>query len=259
ASDYSATVNWGDGTTTVQAVTASGSTFVVPAAHQYSEDGFYPVSVVISDHGATLTLNGIWTVADAPVAGQASAVNASEGSAFAGQVASFTDGNPSSTKADFAATINWGDGHNSIGTVNGSAGHFTVSGTNTYGEEGSPTITVRVTDAGGNSTVITGPATVVDAPLHAGTFSLKAGSNSSTAVMSLAFTDSDPSGLTSDYTVLVNWGDGTTSTGTVSSVTGGFLAGGSHTYKAKGTYAVAVTVTDGGGASTSASGTFVRK
>src|SRR5262249_55871265 len=59
----------------------------------------------------------------------AATVTATEGAAFTGPVASFTDLDPAGTAADFTATITWGDGHDSSGTVAAnSAGGFTVSG-----------------------------------------------------------------------------------------------------------------------------------
>jgi PKD repeat protein len=54
----------------------------------------------------------------------------------------------------------------------------------------------------------------------------------------------------------INWGDGTTSTGTiVSNGRGGFLVDGTHTYAVAGKYSVGVTVTRSGGQSTSSKGT----
>jgi hypothetical protein len=64
------------------------------------------------------------------------------------------------------------------------------------------------------------------------------------------FADTDPSGTLSDYSATVDWGDGTRTTGQIAAgPTGTFTVSGSHTFKTAGTYAVAVTVTDIGGAS----------
>ena len=51
-------------------------------------------------------------------------------------------------------------------------------------------------------------------------------------------------GIASDYTATINWGDrNTTSLGTISANTHGFVVTGTHTYKKKGNYPVVVTIT----------------
>ena len=80
-------------------------------------------------------------------------------------VATFTDANPSATAGDFTATINWGDGNTSTGTVTEKNGVFSVAGSNTYAEDGQDTITVTITDEGGSTTTATSTATVADAAL----------------------------------------------------------------------------------------------
>jgi hypothetical protein len=55
-------------------------------------------------------------------------VSAVAGTAFNGPVATFTDANPDGTVSQFAATINWGDGASTAGTVSAGSGEFVVSG-----------------------------------------------------------------------------------------------------------------------------------
>ncbi len=72
-----------------------------------------------------------------------------EGTAFSGAVATFTDGTGSNcSNPPFTVTINWGDGTTTTGTLSGtnSTSGCTVSGTHTYAEEGMYTITVSVTN-----------------------------------------------------------------------------------------------------------------
>ena len=70
-SDFSGTINWGDGHTTPfasHAVTGSGGSYTVGGSHQYAEDGTYSVIIVINDQGgSTTTDTGSATVADAPL------------------------------------------------------------------------------------------------------------------------------------------------------------------------------------------------
>jgi len=58
----------------------------------------------------------------------------------------FFDGNPAGTDSDFSATIDWGDGSTSAGTVAADQGGFTVSGTHDYAAFDSYTVRVAVTD-----------------------------------------------------------------------------------------------------------------
>jgi hypothetical protein len=78
------------------------------------------------------------------------AVNATVGVPFTGVVATFSDSDPSGNAKDFTATINWGDGHFSNGTITAnSSGGFDVSGTNTYSVPITRPINVDIADFGG--------------------------------------------------------------------------------------------------------------
>ena len=59
--------------------------------------------------------------------------------------ATFTDTDSGDTASSFTATINWGDGVTTAGTVEGSGGAFTVDGGHRYADEGSDTATVTLT------------------------------------------------------------------------------------------------------------------
>ena len=54
--------------------------------------------------------------------------------------------------ADYSASINWGDGNTSAGTItfDSGTGIFTVSGSNTYAEEGGYSITATEKVLGAN-------------------------------------------------------------------------------------------------------------
>jgi hypothetical protein len=70
---------------------------------------------------------------------------------FSGTVASFTDANTGGSTADFTATIEWGDGSSSTGTVSGSAGSYSVSGSHTYASTGPFEVIVKIVDDGGST------------------------------------------------------------------------------------------------------------
>ncbi len=61
ASAYSATINWGDGTTSAGAVAGGNGSFTVSGSHPYAAVGTYPVAVTITSAGTNL---GSSTVTD---------------------------------------------------------------------------------------------------------------------------------------------------------------------------------------------------
>ena len=69
-----------------------------------------------------------------------------------------------------SATITWGDGRSTAGTVTVAAdGSYSVTGSHTYAEEGSFPLTVAVSASGGLSATGTASAAVADAALAANT------------------------------------------------------------------------------------------
>ena len=112
---------------------------------------------------------------DAQITGKSETVTATEGTSFNGKVATFSDPDMGALEGEYSASIDWGDGHTSTGTVSGSNGWFSVSGSHTYNDEvvGSDTITVTITDTdnSANSATVTDTATVNDANLTAGSIS----------------------------------------------------------------------------------------
>ncbi len=70
-------------------------------------------------------------------------------------LATITSTDSSESASDFTADIDWGDGASSPGTVTLSGNQFTVSGSHTYGDEGSYSIIVNVSDAQAATTVAT--------------------------------------------------------------------------------------------------------
>jgi microcystin-dependent protein len=265
ASDFSGTVAWGDGTSSnfsSSNVTAIGNgTFTVSGlSHVYAEEGTDNINVVINDAGgSTTTAIGAATVTDAPLTAAGATLSGTEGAALAATVATFTDANPNAPLSDFTATINWGDGTNSSGTVTENAGVFSVAGTHTYGEEGSYAPTVTINDVGGSTTQATGTATIADAALTAGTATVSGGVEGVTAAtLSATFTDANTGATASDFSGTIAWGDGTTTTFTEAAVAGSngnFTVSGSHLYAEEGTYRPTVTINDVGGSTTTDSGT----
>src|SRR5205814_1380937 len=95
-------------------------------------------SVTISDPNITATGAGSFSLSEGAGAGRT----------VSGTVASFSDPGGFEAPGEYTASINWGDGTTTAGTIDASGGLATgtVSGSHTYAnEEGSFTITVSIT------------------------------------------------------------------------------------------------------------------
>ena len=183
------------------------------------------------------------------------AISGTEGSAITAVVASGTAG-----KRDLAclsATVDWGDGSSSAGTIPINAGSFTVRGTHTYEQAGTPTVgtTVRATCTGASASA-QAPAAIADAPLKAAGTPVSAYARYPATMVVATFTDGNPFAKASDFSATVDWGDGTTAPATVSTApAGGFQVSGTYTYKVPDSYPVAVSIADVGGSTASATTT----
>lgn len=101
------------------------------------------------------------------------AFTGTEPTVVSGTLATFTDPDPGAQAAEYAASIDWGDGGPaSTGTISGPAGGpFTVTGSRTYSDQGSYTITVTITDTdnSANTATVTDTVTVTPPPCPADT------------------------------------------------------------------------------------------
>jgi hypothetical protein len=145
--DYSADIDWGDGTglqVGAGAITLNVSTFEVRGSHTYAEEsaadhpGSNPYQISITVHHELSTPQVVIstaTVSDpAVVAVGGFTFTATEGVPSAVQtVATFTDPGGPEPLADYSALIDWGDGTPpSAGAISFAAGVFTVQGSHTY-------------------------------------------------------------------------------------------------------------------------------
>jgi subtilisin-like proprotein convertase family protein len=264
----SASIDWGDGTTTsttdvnstVSLVHVSGSTWEVVGSHAYQTQGSFTLSVTVTDvagntaspASATATVNPPAILVASPT------VYMVEGKPFNSVISSFSSGVAGETAADFTVTsIDWGDGTTDTSSTDGNNDvlivqdpnnplNFLVYATHTYASSATHnypvTVSVNSTDASATSgtgltTLVAIPASqvITVTPLAVST------SEGSTATVNVAdivsngklsaadfandFAASDFAGST------INWGDGTSSTGTiVADGTGGFYVQGSHAY-----------------------------
>jgi YD repeat-containing protein len=257
---FAASINWGDGSTSTGTVTGSSGTFTVTGSHTYTNtDGVLPTTVTVTETGlGTASGTSTATVSEADLTVTAQAIGATENSNAAVQVATFTDPG-ADTSGSFTASINWGDGSTSAGTISGSNGTFTVTGSHTYSNtDGIFTTSVTVSEPGvpGSTASSTSTATVSESDLAVTAHTVAVGENVSTGSVTVA-TFTDPGADTSGaFTASINWGDGSSSTGTVTGSNGTFTVTGSHTYTNNdGTFTTTVTVTETGISAATASST----
>src|SRR5262249_32979327 len=127
-----------------------------------------------------------------------------------------------------------------------SSGKFTVTGDHKYVEGGTFTITITLKHDEAPDTTVTTTATVGSPAVGGKGGPVTAGENTAfTGKRVATFTDPAGAGPLTDYSAVINWGDGTaTSAGKISGPdnTGVFTVTGDHKYVEEGTYTVTVTL-----------------
>ncbi len=188
---YTATIDWGDSTTSAGTITYGGTpgddsttnAFTVSGSHTYGEEGPYTITVTISHESApSVTVTSMASVSDPAVVGTGTTFTAIACLPLTGvTVASFTDpggaepnpSDPSGTINDHyqVASINWGDG-TPLDTTTGTLSYgsspgsmtspFAISGSHTYANEGVYTITTVIDHELAPPTTVTSTVTVRD-------------------------------------------------------------------------------------------------
>ncbi len=257
---FTATVDWGDGISSAGTISANGNSgFSVRGTHTYGREATKSITVVIhGTDGTNATATSQADVADAPLTSAGDSIAATAAIGFTGQVATFSDPDPNGTAADFAATINWGDGTSSAGGIAESAGGgFAVSGMHTYARDGHFNVVVDIDDVGGavtsatSSAAVTPTASATSTEIEATGVPVVGYEYSSLDGVPVArFAISDGS-TTGSYASTIDWGDGTTDTGSVALTGGQYTVSGSHTYHDEGRYTIHMSIvqTSSGGGS----------
>lgn len=163
------------------------------------------------------------------------------------------------TTNPLSATITWSDGssNTTVNNITPSAnGSFSIRASHAYAEEGSEPLSMTINDSGTLTATKSGTLTVSDAPLKI--TKLTNSISGKTVTQKGTFTDADQFATSTDYTVTITWGDGSSSqvTPTTTSSPTAFTTLARHTYASKGTCTVTLTITDAGGSTTSQSVTI---
>src|SRR5262249_20318050 len=130
ASDFTALVNWGDGTGSSPGIVrgANGS-FSVSGNHAYAAAGAHTLGVTVTDTRGRTAVGGTASVSAVP----------------SYQVATFTDSNPNDTATDFTATITTSDDPTPTpGVISGGNGQFSVSSDRVFANAGTVGVTVSI-------------------------------------------------------------------------------------------------------------------
>jgi hypothetical protein len=259
ASAFSATINWGDGSTNSPLnfvpITPGAGTFYIEWVHKYAGLGPYNVSLVVNDSltGASATTSYQVTVAPQLTITPTpfSLTQNVSGPISAGNL---TDAITTEPASAFSATINWGDGSTNTPLnfvpITPGAGTFYIEWVHKYAGLGPYDVSLVVNDsltgASANTAyqVTVAPQLVVTAP-----------SPTPSVVINTPFTitvanvaDAVTGDVASNLSATIMWGDGVTDTGiNITGASGSFQVNGpAHMYTAFGGYNVTVTVTDPG-------------
>ena len=162
-------------------------------------------------------------------------------------VAAFRAAQVSGSSGAFGGTINWGDGtsidsgtHVVIASGTSPANSFTVAGSHTYSRPGQYTLIVTATDSIGASLTTSNPVTISDGSLCGTGRDLVSGG----AVISREIASfTDRSSAANPSAALIDWGDGSRTSGVLRKTESGFSVIGTHKYAANARYATEVSVT----------------
>ncbi|TPW19192.1 MAG: Uncharacterized protein FD126_2933, partial [Elusimicrobia bacterium] len=151
---HSATVDWGDGTTQAAAISSK----TVFAQHAYGDNGAYTVTVTVADDdGGTSARSFTASISNAaPSMASLADQDAIEGSSVSLQATTFTDPGFLDTHS---ATVDWGDGAAEPAAVSS----MTVLARHVYGDNGTYSVKVTVSDDDGGVSIRTFTARVGNA------------------------------------------------------------------------------------------------
>ena len=166
ASDFTAGIAWGDGTTSTGTVSGpTGGPFTVQGDHTYVEEGSFTITTTLKDQGGARSMaSSSATITDAALS--AAGKNIVTLNPFSGTVATFTDADPGGVASDYTASIAWGDGTTTSGTVAAGSTGFVVNGSHSFTVLGPETATITITDAGSSFTSTTSTFIVFAFPAY---------------------------------------------------------------------------------------------
>jgi hypothetical protein len=255
STNYTATVDWGDGTTSTVVTQAAGD---IQGNHDYAARAGTKVTIRIfvqDDRGHVTQLTRDVTLRDAPLTAVPRTVTeAKEGQVLQNAlVGSFTDpGNIDGSTSEFTATVTWDDGgrtsHTAGATIrahDGSRGVFDVYSSNAvpYAEAGDYSVDIVVQDVGGSTVTIPSAVKVQDVPPTASISGPSDGVRGQERDFTLTAKDASPKDRAAGYNYSIDWGDGSPVQTIAATANNGSGVSVGHVFTSEGDYTVKVTAT----------------
>ena len=278
ANQYTATIDWGDGTPlSGGTVSVSGTTFTVAGSHNFGQPsntrpgGIYTVTVVIEGDGQQVSTTSTATVGGLTVAGNPPGESgpATAGTATGGRTLGMITALANPDASGYTVIVDWGDGtpqvNATLQTNTGAPpdlGYYLLVNTSghTYAESGAYAVLIKVRDSQGFDV---GDG-VTDITVYKPTVTSSLASTNSPAYRAgiplgpLTVATATPHGAPDfagpldpmAYSAVVDWGDGSSpSFATITAASNGALniETSGHTYRQGGSYVLTVTLRDAQG------------
>ncbi|HEX2973662.1 MAG TPA: hypothetical protein VHP11_15110 [Tepidisphaeraceae bacterium] len=277
--DFTGTILWDDGGTSPALFSPYDTNFLrVSTQHIFSTPGRHTGILTVTSQGVTRTAEvSLYAYNHDPVPVQPPLAHvtidnlvAFKGVEFTGIIGKFKPTDPTAQMAHFKATISWGDGTSSEGTITpGSDGYFNITGSHTYFTANpaapnmrSGTLSVTVTSGSRSEYNYADYFVKIDpARVNAdGRNDMKFRQREQFTSKVASFTSPLRNATADLYEAVIDWGDGTQSKGVI---TAGYLKtfeiAGTKTYKKSGTFTITITITGPGGPITTQSRIYVER
>ncbi|HEX5244223.1 MAG TPA: fibronectin type III domain-containing protein, partial [Tepidisphaeraceae bacterium] len=170
-----------------------------------------------------------------------------EGTDINGTIATFTDSEVNTAADDYTASIDWGDGDTSAGTIQmNDSGGFDVDASHAYQTIGDQTATVTLTHTdSGRTAMATSTVHVEDPGITVEGVAIPSSGGWLALGPVARFSSVDSNLSASDFHATIDWGDGSPPTTAGISANGSsFNVEGDHAYAASGEYTIVATITD---------------
>lgn len=270
ASDFRATITSSDGGSWRAWVVADGrGGFVVEGDHKFptaAAAGTFVLTIKIDNYqepgqlANAATLGATASVAAyVPGLGVVEGVSATApvGEGWIGYIGSFIPSDPGAKASDFSVSVHWDDGTpDSPGTSSPLGdGSFLIGVGHVFPIVGHRTATIDIVSSTGGHATATATFHVLPPPFAAIGSALIGTQGTAISGVVATFHDATPS-APSAYSATIDWGDGTLSTGAVSTYQEAFVVYGSHVYATAGPHTYSVVMKENDGTPVTATGTI---